>query len=92
VLYVLFIIIIHFSVHYRFFQACICSAILDNHAKGLRDTVVDVLSDCSKGTSGRALFSPAVSNTLPSTVEMFRGVVELGMSLQKPCIRSFLRL
>jgi hypothetical protein len=56
-----------FSVHCRFFQACIYSAILDNHAKGLRDKVIDVLSDYSKRRSEPALFSPAVSNTFPGT-------------------------
>jgi hypothetical protein len=62
-LYILYIIEIHFSIHYRFFQACMYSAILDNHAEGLRDKLIDVLSACSKRTSEPALFSPAVSNT-----------------------------
>ncbi|PNF21597.1 hypothetical protein B7P43_G12731 [Cryptotermes secundus] len=44
----------------RFYQACIYSTILDNHAEGLRDKVIDVLSACSKKTSEPALFSPVV--------------------------------
>jgi hypothetical protein len=43
------------------------SAILDNHAEGLRDKVIDVLSTCSKRTSEPALFSPVVSNTFRGT-------------------------
>jgi hypothetical protein len=64
---ILYIIKVHFSVHYRFFQACVYSAILDNHAEGMRDKLIDVLSACSKRTSGPALFSPAVSNRFPGT-------------------------
>lgn len=81
-----YIIEIYFSVRYRFYQACMYSAILDNHAEGMRDKVIDVLTACSERTSEPALFSPAVSTTFPDTGSLLssEGVLELRMSLQKP--------
>lgn len=48
----------------RFFQSCICSGIIDNHAHGLRNAVIDTLNDYTKKAAETSLFSPMVSNRL----------------------------
>ncbi|KAJ4451194.1 hypothetical protein ANN_02654, partial [Periplaneta americana] len=53
-----------FYVCFRFFQSCIYSAIIDNHAKGLRNEVIDMLNEYSKKATETALFSPYVSNII----------------------------
>ncbi|KDR22801.1 hypothetical protein L798_00714, partial [Zootermopsis nevadensis] len=63
----------------RFFQSCIYSAIIDNHARGLRNEVIAMLNACSKEAAKTALFSPVVC---PSVEEALKE--DLGKHVQLP--------
>ncbi|PSN46869.1 hypothetical protein C0J52_13679, partial [Blattella germanica] len=53
----------------RFFQACIFSAIVDSHSVGLRNEVVDLLSEFTQEKSDTALFSPTVGSSLEEALK-----------------------
>jgi hypothetical protein len=63
-----------------------CSAIIDNHAQGLRSAVIDALNDYTKTATETSLFSPVVSNNNLPLLSLNMGLHISWFSLVIGCI------